>query len=172
MQQKNFALARLAGDHYSCRMPMIVHAEHDESPSGGHEASGARKASSITYRVDRAQRLVYVVVSGAVTLDRLYAARDAVLGDSEYVPGFDIFVECRVLTDIPSNDEIRELALSGVLRRGPAKHGRVAIVATTERAFGAVSLLELYIDAPPDRVAVFTNPVQARAWLELGSDGT
>lgn len=148
-------------------MLMTMHTDHGDAAGGNYDQPGARQPSSIAYRIDRAQRLVYVVVSGAVQLDRVYDAGDAIFADPDYRPGFDVMVECRVLTSIPSPEEIRELALSGVLRRSASTHGRLAIVTTTERAYEAASLLEMYLDAPADRLAVFTNPVQARAWLAL-----
>lgn len=151
-------------------MHVSLQSDHGEATGGNQHLPAAQTGSSITYRIDRRRRMVYVVVSGAVSLERLYAARDAIFADPDYAPGFDGLVECRVLTAIPSPEQIRELALSGVLRLGTPRYGRVAIVTTTERAFEAASLLEMYVDAPPDRMSVFTNPVQARTWLALGDE--
>lgn len=130
-------------------------------------AVSAATESSIEHHVDTARRVVFVTLAGDITTARLHAARDAVFADPAYVPGMDAWIETRVLTSIPTADEVRGLALSAILHRGDLRQGRVAIVATTAKGYEAASCFELFTDAPPDRLAVFTDPSQARAWLVL-----
>lgn len=127
----------------------------------------APSVRSVTCAVDRDRRLVSVTLAGDVTVDALYAARDAVLADVAYVPGMNVWVECRVVSAIPTDGEIRAMALGAVRAFTGSALGRVAIIAMTARSFEAASLFELFADAPTDRLAVFTDPLQARAWLSL-----
>ncbi len=118
-----------------------------------------------SHRVDRAAGVVYLTISGDVSMETLHAARDAVLADPGYAPGMDLCLECRVLTTMPSAEDIRAIALRAIMHRAEMRLGRIAIVATTAKSYEAASLFELYTDAPPDRVAVFTDPTAARSWL-------
>jgi hypothetical protein len=79
----------------------------------------------------------------------------------------NLCVECRVMTSVPSDGDIRAIALRTVGQRAAASLGRIAIVAMTERSYEAASVFELYADAPQDRLGLFTDPVAARAWLSL-----
>jgi hypothetical protein len=117
------------------------------------------------HRIDREQRVVYVTFAGDVSMESLHAARDAVLADPAFTPGMDIFIECRVITTLPTPDEIRSIALRALMQRADVRHGRVAIVATTAKSYQAAQLFELFTDAPAERIAVFTDPLDARAWL-------
>jgi hypothetical protein len=124
-------------------------------------------AQSIEYQIDRDRRVVYVTLAGEVSIDALYAVRDAVLADEHYTRDMNLWIECRVMTSMPSEAEIRALALSVVLHHASVRVGRIAIVAMTARAYEAASHFEVFADAPADRLAIFTDPVQARIWLAL-----
>ena len=138
--------------------------------SGGHALSPAAPPTptSITHRVRRDARTVHIVVAGDVTTEKLYAARDAIVADPDYQPGMHFLIDCRVITTMPSADEIRNFALHILLNRADVAVGRVAMVATTARSYEAASLFELFIDAP-HRLALFTDPGHARAWLAVES---
>jgi hypothetical protein len=134
--------------------------------SGERASPVPHTPTTISHDIRRQARLVQVIVAGDVTIASLHAARDAILADPDYQPGMHFLIECRVITSIPTADEIREIALSALLNHADAKVGRVAIVATTARGYEAVSLFELFIDAP-QRLALFTDASQARAWLAV-----
>jgi hypothetical protein len=117
------------------------------------------------HRIDREQRVVYVTIAGDVSVEALHTVRDTVLADPEYTADMNLCIEFRVLTTMPAPEEIRSIALRAVMHRANARLGRIAIVATTARSYEAAGLFELYADAPAERIAVFTDPTAARAWL-------
>src|SRR5206468_2738305 len=128
-----------------------------------HETSG----SSIAHRVDHDLGVVFVTLSGDVTMQTLRAAYLALRADAKFSTGLDILIECRVLTTMPTNDEIRTIALASIMHRADSRHGRVAIVGTTARSYEAASVFELFCEPAPDRLAIFTDRVQARHWLGI-----
>jgi hypothetical protein len=134
--------------------------------SGERQGPPLDTPTSISHRVRRESRLVHVVVAGDVSVSALHAARDAITADPDYAPGMQFLIECRVITSIPTSEDIRSLALCALLNRADAKIGRVAIVTTTARSYEAAGLFELFIDAP-NRLALFTDSSQARAWLAV-----
>jgi hypothetical protein len=134
--------------------------------SGERPVPPPETPTSISHRVRRESRLVHVVIAGDVSVASLHAVRDAIVADPDYSPDMQFLIECRVITAIPPADEIRSLALSALLNRADVNVGRVAIVSTTARSYEAAALFELFIDAP-DRLALFTDPSQARAWLAV-----
>lgn len=125
------------------------------------------RGPSIEYRIDREQRVVYVTLAGDVTVESLLSTRDIVVADANYDRSMAIWIECRVMTSMPSEKEIRELALQAVLSHASETHGRIAIVAMTARAYAAATRFELFTEAPAERLGVFTDPVAARAFLGI-----
>lgn len=123
------------------------------------------KGPAIEYRIDGERHAVYVTLAGDISTDALIDARDAIVADPSYDQSMAIWVECRVVTSLPSDAEIRQLALRAVLSHASETHGRIAIVAMTARAYEAASRFELFADAPPERLSVFTDPIAAKAFL-------
>jgi hypothetical protein len=129
--------------------------------------SGAGVARAIAHRIDPERWTVFITLAGDVSVEALHALRDRITSDPAFSPGMNVCVECRVMTSVPSDADIRTLALSTVRHRATSIVGRVAIVALTERSYEAACVFELYADAGTDRLAVFTDPVRARAWLSI-----
>ena len=123
------------------------------------------KGPAIEYRIDGERRVVYVTLAGDITCEALIATRDTIAADPAYDRAMAIWIECRVVTSLPSDSEIRQLALRAVLSHASETHGRIAIVAMTARAYEAASRFELFADAPPERLSVFTDPGAAKAFF-------
>lgn len=138
-----------------------------------HDSDGTHDpADSITYRIDADLGVVFITMRGEITFAALAALQDAYLSDPLYREGMAQYVDCRVVTSIPSSDAIRRLALDRLLMRAMMPTGRVAIVVMTRLGMDYASAWELFSDAPDGSVAVFTAHSQARAWLGLpSSDG-
>ena len=95
------------------------------------------------------------------------AANSALRADPKFSAGMDIYIECRILTGVPTTDELRGIALSSILHQSEARHGRIAIVAPTARSYEAASTFELFCESAPGRLAIFTDPTEARGWLGI-----
>ncbi|HXT18462.1 MAG TPA: hypothetical protein VN706_22735 [Gemmatimonadaceae bacterium] len=139
----------------------------EPTPSDADGLSANR--STISHRIDRAHRLVHITLAGDVDSDALYAACERLFADPGFTRGMDVCIECRILTSIPADEQIRALALSALLHRAQQRVGRVAIVATTARGHEAASVFELFADAPEFRLAVFSDATAAREWLGITS---
>jgi hypothetical protein len=144
--------------------PVPEFATHEAAHETAHDAP---RVPAIVHRMDAERRVIFVTIAGDVTMEALYTARDAVYADRAFAPGMDLFIECRVITALPSADEIRALALRAILHHANNQYGRIAIVTTTARAYEAAILYELFADDPIDRLALFTDPLAARAWMDV-----
>ena len=130
-------------------------------------ATAAPMDSSIEHHVDHDRGVVFVAASGNVTVDALRAAHAALNADPKFSSGMDVYIECRVLTGMPTPEELRSLALTSILHRGNARHRRMAIVATTARSYEAVSIFEFFSETPRHQLAIFTERSAACAWLGI-----
>ena len=124
-------------------------------------------ADPIAYRIDHDSGVVFVTASGGVTVEALRSANAALRADPRFSSGMHIYFECRVVTSVPTADELRTLALASIIRQAEARYGRVAIVATTAGCYEAASTFYFFCEPAPDRLALFTDPTEARAWLGL-----
>jgi hypothetical protein len=127
----------------------------------------APASSSIVHRVDHDRGVVFVAASGNVTADALRAAHAALNGDPKFSSGMDVYIECRVLTGMPTPEELRGMALTSILHRGDVRHGRMAIVATTARSYEAISIFEFFCETSRNQLAIFTDRSAACAWLGI-----
>lgn len=125
-------------------------------------------ANPITYRIDHDRGVVFVTASGGVTVEALRSANATLRADSRFSSGMHVYLECRVVTSLPTADELRTLALASIIRQAEARYGRVAIVATTASCHEAASTFCFFCEPAPDRLALFTDPREARGWLGLG----
>jgi|SRR3954469_16931446 hypothetical protein len=122
----------------------------------------------VQYRIDPERRIVHVTLRGVVTFADLAVTQSDILDDPSYCPGMSIYLDCRVVTAIPSHEQIRKLALDRLFRGASAPPGKLAMVAMTRLGFALASALEAFLDASSSRVRVFTSHVEAREWLASG----
>jgi hypothetical protein len=156
-------LNRLGDDYYVPRVARCVAITIPEPNVVQEEVAG----SSIVHRIDHDRGVVWIVASGRVTIEALTAATDALRADPKFSAGMDLFVECRVLTTLPTADELRAIALSSILHHIDSRLGRIAIVTTTARSYEAASTFELFSEFAANRLAIFTDSRQAKAWLGI-----
>jgi hypothetical protein len=121
----------------------------------------------VRYRIDTEHGVVYIRLRGDLTFAALCATEDAYLGDPEYEPGMALYVDCRVLTTIPTREQIRKLALDRLFRGVSMPLGPVAIVVLTPLGVEFGRAWELFSDTASARVRMFTTDRQAREWLGL-----
>jgi hypothetical protein len=127
--------------------------------------SAAESVAPIAYRIDAGRRVVYVTLRGDVTSDGLRRSRDGWLADPGYQPGMALYVDCRVLTSIPTRDEIRRLAIDRLVRATRTTNGRVAIVVMTRLGMDYAAAWELFGQSAEGPLAVFTSHADAHRWL-------
>lgn len=121
----------------------------------------------IQYFIDPAQSVVWTVVHGDLSANLLRRAAAMIASDVDYRPCMDVYVDCRVVTTAPEEQEVRAIAIDRMLCKCTGPVGRVAIVVMTRLGLQWADTIELYSDAPNPDVAVFTAPAPALAWLGL-----
>lgn len=120
----------------------------------------------VTCEFDWNAGIVYLTLRGDVRFEDLCAAQDEVLTHPRYSPGMSVYMDCRVISSIPSQDEIRKLALSRIVRAQSMPVGRLAIVAMTQLGFTFATGFELFLDDQKNEVGIFTTAEAARTWLQ------
>jgi hypothetical protein len=121
----------------------------------------------VNYEIDAEHAVVYVTLSGAVTFASLCELDEAVMSDSRFRSDMSYYVDCRVLTEIPSVEQIRKLAIDRLLHGAESKLGKIAIVVLTRLGVEYATAWELFADSPNEDVQMFTAPEAARKWLGL-----
>jgi hypothetical protein len=121
----------------------------------------------VQYRIDCRSDVVYLTLRGKVTFHDLAHAQTRILDDSTYHAGMSVYCDCRVITSIPSHDQIRQLSFDQLFRDRTVPSGKFAIVAMTRLGFALATALGDFLDEGKDDVRTFTSHLAARAWLGL-----
>ena len=127
----------------------------------------AAESSAVRYRIDESHFVVVATLDGDVTFADLCTTQDAILSDPAYKPGMSLLVECRALTSIPSEREIRKLALDRLLRRRDMAVGRSAIVASDQLGEAYASAWESFADEELQDLRSFPTRDAACNWLGI-----
>jgi hypothetical protein len=127
----------------------------------------SQSTTPLTYAIDAEHGVVHVLLSGSLTFASLCELDERMRADPKFQPQLSSFVDCRVLTEIPSTAEIRKLALDRLLEGAGHPMGRIAIVALTRLGMEYGAAWELFADSPKEDVQLFTSPEPARHWLGL-----
>ena len=122
----------------------------------------------VNYHVDATRGLVFITLRGHVTFVDLHRVQSLILSDPRYRDGMSLFIDCRILTAIPSHDEIHTLAFEPLFRPVVGGRARVAVVAMTRLGFAFALALDSFLCASEDDIGLFTSHIEARAWIGAG----
>jgi len=113
--------------------------------------------------IDHLRRVVYVRMSGPLTLTEIQQVTESLTANPEVQSGFGELIDLReATTDAISSDDVRRIAaatLDAAERR--------AFVTTDMLTYGLARMFEIYraLNRKPDTVAVFHNLNDAEKWL-------
>jgi len=127
----------------------------------------AAESPPVRYRIDESRFVVVATLEGDVTFADLCMTQDAILSDPAYRPGMSLLVECRALRSIPSEWEIRKLALDRLLRGRDMAVGRSAIVASDALGEAYANAWESFADEELHDLRIFSNRDEACGWLGI-----
>jgi hypothetical protein len=122
----------------------------------------------ISYRIDKARRLVLCVGTGVLTDADAVSNHRLVAADSDFDPTYDELLDFRevetmvVTASLPQTIAADHIWAEGVKR---------AFVAPSDLTFGMTRMYEMLADDKPGNVRVFRDMEDALSWLELGDDG-
>jgi len=121
----------------------------------------------VTYEIDAERGVVVVRVYGAVTPQEFAANRVKLQADPEHRPGLMMLVDLRDVESFAmSADEIEGLAqdrTSLFIEPGTP----VAIVATSDEAFGLSRMYQIMRGTGVEDIQVFNTMAEAERWLEV-----
>ena len=119
------------------------------------------------YRIDRDRCVVYVRMSGPLTLPEIRQLADRLAADPDVTPGIAELIDLREATaEGVSADDLRNIAaatLDSATRR--------AFVTSDVLTYGLARMFEIYreLNRKPDKVAVFREVAAAETWIAATS---
>jgi hypothetical protein len=118
----------------------------------------------ISYRVDRALRLVFSRAWGVVTDGEMLSHSAALRADPRFEPDFNHWLDADDVSDLRLTSEaVRRLAIQTPF--GPGS--RRAVVASADFVFGMSRMFQLMRDDNPGQLSVFRDAPSAHAFLAL-----
>ena len=118
----------------------------------------------LSYRIDRAARLIHVKGSGRMTVSEMETVAAAIVHDPLFEKGLDVMSDMRELTTAPSTDDARHASLV-IEQLSAAGLGRIATVAVAASTYGMVQLIGNLATRFGAEAEVFNTPEEALAWL-------
>lgn len=146
---------------------MVISRTQFMSPKTPPEGPAIDLTQPVKFRIDPHLTVVFVTVCGDVTAAALRAAGAEIRAHPDYHPGMAVYVDCRVVTSIPSEAEVRGIVIERLLRGRTQAVGKLAIVAMTRLGLDLATLFDAFCDDRAGDAAIFTNHDAARAWLGL-----
>ncbi|GAC1417827.1 MAG: hypothetical protein NVSMB53_16850 [Gemmatimonadaceae bacterium] len=124
-----------------------------------------RRAMAITYTISREERLIRAYATGIIGADDLHFLLDALLADSDLVPGIRGLYDSRYGEPDITILQLAEVAgrVRQLIQRGL---GRIALVAQSTATYRVSKTFAVLARALGIDVAVFTELPAAEAWLE------
>ncbi|GAC1457804.1 MAG: hypothetical protein PVSMB1_07640 [Gemmatimonadaceae bacterium] len=124
-----------------------------------------RRAMAITYTISREERLIRAYATGIIGADDLHFLLDALLADSDLVPGIRGLYDSRYGEPDITILQLAEVAgrVRQLIQRGL---GRIALVAQSTATYRVSKTFAVLARALGIDVDVFTELPAAEAWLE------
>jgi hypothetical protein len=123
-------------------------------------------ALPISYRIDDAGNVVHVSFRGLVTVDQFRAHRAALTGDRAFRPSMHRLTDVRELTELPSMDDLRDLAhVSGDARKREPEGVRRGVIVGSPAAYGAIRQYQAFLWFSGLSVDILAGNEEVQAWL-------
>jgi hypothetical protein len=129
----------------------------------------------IRVHIDLERRVVFARAVGVLTDDDIFSYQRSVWSRPE-VAGFDELWDAGSVERIalPSADRVRDLAVLAASMDAPETSSRLAIVATTDFAYGLGRMFEMHRESDTKsrkEVNVFRSRAEALRWLGIEDGG-
>lgn len=120
----------------------------------------------LSYRVDKTQQIVRSFGSGVLSVNDLLQYFAATRADPDFDPSMHRLMDLRDVTQLPSSEDIRSLALFA-RSRAPDDTARMAILASSDLAFGVSMMFKAFVGYG-SRLIVVRDEDEAFGWLAGG----
>lgn len=116
------------------------------------------------YEIDESQRMIFSRAWDVVTAEDLHDHQGLLTRDPRFDPAFSQLWDLRAIDEVTvESATLRELAQS----RSFASGARRALVAPSDVSYGLARMFQSLHDDAPEKVRVFRDVAEARAWLGL-----
>jgi len=120
----------------------------------------------IGYHIDSAAGMLFIFGDGVITQTERLAAIRAWMSDKAFRPGLKTLCDFSAAVSAPTLDELMSIAIFVEERARQIGRKKLAIVAATDKTFGAARQFKALTSTGPLDVNVFSNRREAAAWLE------
>jgi hypothetical protein len=121
---------------------------------------------SLTFRVDKPGGVIRSHGTGVLTTADLLQYFAETRADPDYESSMHRVMDLREVTQLPSSDDIRSLA-AFARSRAPVETARMAIIASSDLAFGVSMMFKAFVGYG-ERLVVVRDEAEAVDWLKSG----
>lgn len=120
----------------------------------------------LTFQVDKESGIIRSNGTGSLTMDDLMVYFVETRADPDFDPSMHRVMDLREVTQLPSSEDIR-LAASFARTRAPVDTARMAIIASSDLAFGVSMMFKAFVGYG-ERLIVVRDEGEAMDWLLKG----
>jgi hypothetical protein len=120
---------------------------------------------SITYQIDKANRIIRTRCSGAVTIEEVIDHFHQLERDPDCPDRLDVVLDLSEETSVPEKENLRDVAREISRIRWKVQFGVCAVAACSDVLFGMLRMLEVFAEPYFRDFSVFRTVSEAEAWL-------
>jgi hypothetical protein len=120
----------------------------------------------LTFHVDKTNGVIRSRGSGTLTMADLLTYFAESRADPDYEPTMHRVMDLREVTQLPSSDDVRSMA-TFARTKAPVETARMAIIATSDLAFGVSMMFKGFVGYG-ERLVVVRDESEAMDWLKSG----
>jgi hypothetical protein len=124
----------------------------------------------VTHTIDRAERIVRLTVTGALSIDEMRRTVDAVVAETEGEGGFCVLSDHRGLSTPSTPAQLEALVEYMHIAGRPFHRARWAVVTSNPASYGMMRLLMVIAERVPILVNVFEDMESAEHWLRTSRE--
>ena len=123
----------------------------------------------VSYEIDRKRNRITTRCFGDTTLPEVLAHFDALERENHRPPYLDVLLDLTEQTNLPTAQQIQACASRIGMAKWMIDFRACAIVVNRDALFGMLRMFEVFAHPHFERLRVFRDLGQARAWLEDGN---
>jgi hypothetical protein len=123
----------------------------------------------VTYEIDRKRNRISTRCVGDTTLPEILEHFDALEREANRPPYLDVLLDLTEQTNLPTAQQIQACASRIGMAKWMIDFRACAIVVSRDALFGMLRMFEVFAHPHFERLRVFRDMSQARAWLDNGS---
>ena len=122
----------------------------------------------VTYEIDHKRNRIATRCSGDTTLSEVLEHFDALEREQGRPPHLDVLLDLTEQTNLPTAQQIQAAASRIGMAKWMIDFRACAIVVSRDALFGMLRMFEVFAHPHFERLRVFRDSAEARAWLDKG----